>query len=54
MHGGFTQRICDFSWNLHERWCILAAAEDNQLQIFRPTKSVWAGKKEVPLNEIEE
>jgi histone-binding protein RBBP4 len=31
MHGGFTNRICDF---------MMGAAEDNQLQIFRPSRKL--------------
>lgn len=40
MHGGFTNRICDFDWNKNEEWCILATAEDNQMQIFRPARKI--------------
>ncbi|ORX92984.1 WD40-repeat-containing domain protein [Clohesyomyces aquaticus] len=40
MHGGFTNRVCDFSWNKNEEWVMLAAAEDNQLQIFRPARKL--------------
>ncbi|KAF2801588.1 WD40 repeat-like protein [Mytilinidion resinicola] len=40
MHGGFTNRICDFSWNKNDPWVMLAAAEDNQLQIFRPARAI--------------
>ncbi|KAF1996423.1 WD40 repeat-like protein [Amniculicola lignicola CBS 123094] len=40
MHGGFTNRICDFDWNRNDEWVMLAAAEDNQLQIFRPARKL--------------
>jgi histone-binding protein RBBP4 len=40
MHGGFTNRICDFDWNKSDPWLILGAAEDNQLQIFRPSRKL--------------
>lgn len=40
MHGGFTNRICDFDWNKNDPWVMMAAAEDNQLQIFRPARKL--------------
>ncbi|KAF2646581.1 WD40 repeat-like protein [Massarina eburnea CBS 473.64] len=40
MHGGFTNRICDFDFNKNDPWVMLGAAEDNQLQIFRPTRKL--------------
>jgi len=40
MHGGFTNRICDFDWNKNDPWLMMGAAEDNQLQIFRPARKL--------------
>lgn len=40
MHGGFTNRISDFDWNKNDPWVMLGAAEDNQLQIFRPSRKL--------------
>jgi histone-binding protein RBBP4 len=40
MHGGFTGRISDFDWNKNDEWVMLAAAEDNQVQIFRPARKL--------------
>ncbi|KAF2260611.1 WD40 repeat-like protein [Lojkania enalia] len=40
MHGGFTNRICDFDWNKNDDWVMIGAAEDNQLQIFRPARKL--------------
>lgn len=40
MHGGFTNRICDFDFNKNDPWVMLGAAEDNQLQIFRPARKI--------------
>ncbi|KAF2673301.1 WD40 repeat-like protein [Microthyrium microscopicum] len=39
-HGGFTQRICDLSWNPNLEWTIAATADDNQLQIFTPQRKL--------------
>jgi histone-binding protein RBBP4 len=55
MHGGFTNRICDFNWNKNDPWVMLAAAEDNQLQVFRPARSlVNVSKKRVNHGEVSE
>jgi histone-binding protein RBBP4 len=55
MHGGFTNRICDFNWNKNDPWVMLAAAEDNQLQVFRPARSlVNVSKKRVHHGEVSE
>ncbi|KAF2871281.1 WD40-repeat-containing domain protein [Massariosphaeria phaeospora] len=40
MHGGFTNRISDFDWNKNEAWVMLAAGEDNQLQVIRPARKL--------------
>lgn len=40
MHGGFTNRICDFDFNKNDPWVMIGAAEDNQLQIFRPSRKL--------------
>lgn len=48
MHGGFTNRICDFDWNKNDPWVMLAAAEDNQMQIFRPARKLVEPIKKNP------
>jgi histone-binding protein RBBP4 len=57
MHGGFTNRVCDFSWNQNDPWVMLGTAEDNQMQVFRPARSLVEAppaNKEAPMEEIEE
>lgn len=56
MHGGFTGRVTEFDWNPNDPWLMLAAAEDNQMQIFRPARSLVnvAPKKNVSMREVEE
>lgn len=55
MHGGFTNRVCDFAWNPNDPWVMLAAAEDNQMQVLRPSrKVVELPKKKVLNREVEE
>jgi histone-binding protein RBBP4 len=33
-------KICDFDWNKNDPWLMMGAAEDNQLQIFRPARKL--------------
>jgi histone-binding protein RBBP4 len=56
MHGGFTNRLTEFDWNKNDPWWMLAAAEDNQLQIFRPARALVnvPPKKTVTVGEVEE
>jgi histone-binding protein RBBP4 len=56
MHGGFTNRLTEFDWNKNDPWWMLAAAEDNQLQIFRPARALvnTPPKKAITIGEIEE
>lgn len=56
MHGGFTNRVADFNWNKNDPWVMVAAGEDNQMQIFRPSKSIVnvSKKSKVPNREVEE
>lgn len=52
MHGGFTNRLTEFDWNKNDEWWMVAAAEDNQLQIFRPASAlVNAPPRKVVTNE---
>lgn len=40
MHGGHTNHLADFSWNLNDPWLLCSAAEDNLLQIWKVAKSI--------------
>lgn len=53
MHGGHTNHLTDFSWNLNDPWLIASAAEDNKLQIWKVANSI-VGKDEgdLSLDEI--
>lgn len=52
MHGGFTNRICDFDFNKNDEWVMLAAAEDNQMQIFRPARKCVEPIKKNPSHDL--
>ncbi|KAL9657486.1 hypothetical protein ABK040_016752 [Willaertia magna] len=43
IHGGHTAKISDFSWNPNEGddWMIASVAEDNILQIWQPSDSIY-------------
>ena len=44
IHGGHTSKISDFSWNPNEgdEWVIASVAEDNILQIWQPSDSIFS------------
>ncbi|GAB5358868.1 hypothetical protein AAMO2058_000496000 [Amorphochlora amoebiformis] len=42
IHGGHTDKISDFCWNSNEEWMIASVADNNILQIWQPTDSIWA------------
>jgi len=43
IHGGHTSKISDFSWNPNEgdEWMLASVAEDNILQIWQPSDSIY-------------
>ncbi|KAM0817938.1 putative Histone acetyltransferase type B subunit 2 [Seiridium cardinale] len=49
MHGGHTNHLTDFSWNLNEPWLMASAAEDNMLQIWKVADSI-VGKDDADIN----
>lgn len=54
MHGGHTNRVSDFSWNLNDPWVLCSAAEDNLLQVWKVADAI-VGKDldDVPTEELE-
>lgn len=54
MHGGHTNRISDFSWNMNDPWVLCSAAEDNLIQVWKVANSI-VGKdlEDVPIEELE-
>ncbi|WEW56148.1 Histone acetyltransferase type B subunit 2 [Emydomyces testavorans] len=54
VHGGHTNRISDFSWNLNDPWVLCSAAEDNLLQVWKVADAI-VGKdmEDVPTEELE-
>ncbi|KAG8529795.1 Histone acetyltransferase type B subunit 2 [Bacidia gigantensis] len=55
MHGGHTNRISDFSWNMNDPWVLCSAAEDNLIQVWKVANAI-VGKdvEDVPIEELEE
>ena len=54
MHGGHTNHLADFSWNLNEPWVVCSAAEDNLIQIWKVAEAI-VGKDldDIPMDELE-
>ena len=54
MHGGHTNRIADFSWNMNDPWVLCSAAEDNLIQVWKVANAI-VGKDadDVPMEELE-
>ncbi|KAL1959443.1 hypothetical protein VTO42DRAFT_2246 [Malbranchea cinnamomea] len=54
IHGGHTNRVSDFSWNLNDPWVLCSAAEDNLLQVWKVAEAI-VGKdmEDVPTEELE-
>lgn len=53
MHGGHTNHLADFSWNLNDPWLVASAAEDNMLQIWKVANSiVGRDEADLPLDEL--
>ncbi|KAL2054342.1 hypothetical protein ABVK25_005483 [Lepraria finkii] len=55
MHGGHTNRISDFSWNMNDPWLLCSAAEDNLIQVWKVANAI-VGKDadDVPIEELEQ
>ncbi|KAL2172550.1 hypothetical protein VTG60DRAFT_5304 [Thermothelomyces hinnuleus] len=54
MHGGHTNHLADFSWNLNDRWLVCSAAEDNLLQVWKVADSIVNSDDiEMPMNEMD-
>ncbi|KAL5519527.1 HAT2 [Sanghuangporus vaninii] len=56
MHGGHTSRPADFSWapGKSEEWHIASVSEDNIIQVWQPSRRIWAGEDlDVDSKELE-
>lgn len=54
MHGGHTNRISDFSWNMHNPWVVCSAADDNLIQVWKAADAIVGDNDEdVAMNELE-
>ena len=53
MHGGHTNHLADFSWNLTEPWVVCSAAEDNLIQIWKVAEViVGSDNEDIPMDEV--
>lgn len=54
MHGGHTNRISDFGWNLNDKWMLASASDDNIVHVFQPAANIYANEDDsVDDNELE-
>ncbi|ETN44566.1 uncharacterized protein HMPREF1541_10236 [Cyphellophora europaea CBS 101466] len=54
MHGGHTNRISDFSWNMHNAWVVCSAADDNLIQVWKVSEAiVGTDEDDVAMDELE-
>ena len=42
MHGGHTSRPTDLSWSPTEKWHVATTSEDNVLQVWQPSRTIYA------------
>lgn len=42
VHGGHTSRPTDLAWSPNEDWTLATAAEDNVLQVWRPSATLYS------------
>jgi len=54
IHGGHTNKITDFGWNMLDSWVIASVAEDNILQIWQMAENIYNDDGEdIPDGELE-
>lgn len=49
VHGGHTSRPTDLAWSPNEDWTLATAAEDNVLQCWRPSATIYEADQEIDL-----
>jgi len=54
MHGGHTDHLAEFSWNLNDPWLVASAAEDNVVQIWKVADAiVGRDDQDIPIDELD-
>ncbi|KAF9108879.1 CCR4-Not complex caf1 ribonuclease subunit Caf1 [Mortierella sp. GBA35] len=54
VHGGHTNKVSDFSWNLNEPWVIASTAEDNICQVWQMASNIYnTDDTEIAPSELE-
>lgn len=59
VHGGHTAKVSDFSWNTNDEWVVASVSEDNVLQIWQMTDSIFneadfEGDEDIDDGDLEE
>ena len=54
VHGGHTNKISDFSWNLNDPWVMCSVAEDNICQVWQMARNIYSDESsQVPADQLE-
>ncbi|KAF9338796.1 retinoblastoma binding protein [Linnemannia elongata] len=53
VHGGHTNKVSDFSWNLNEPWVIASTAEDNICQVWQMASNIYNDDADVAPTDLE-
>ncbi|KAG0074348.1 CCR4-Not complex caf1 ribonuclease subunit Caf1 [Linnemannia elongata] len=53
VHGGHTNKVSDFSWNLNEPWVIASTAEDNICQVWQMASNIYSDDADVAPTDLE-
>ncbi len=51
VHGGHVAKISDFSWNANDHWTVASVSEDNILQVWAMTESIYLDEEEEEIND---
>ena len=54
LHGGHTNKVSDFSWNMKDDWTIASVSEDNVLQVWNMAEEIYAAEEEMSLEGDDE
>ena len=54
LHGGHTNKVSDFSWNINDEWSLVSVSEDNVLQVWKPAEEIYAEEDDYDDEDDEE
>ena len=54
IHGGHTNKVSDFSWNINDEWSLISVSEDNVLQVWKPAEEIYAEDDDEDEDEVDD